>query len=78
MDGFVWTKMETEFGGSLEHIVGRKEAERGHAMGICDRPIAPRSPGCEKKAPLCEGPSHCEGRSHISSLVVGLQGVCHD
>jgi hypothetical protein len=28
MDGFVWTKMETEFGGSLEHIVGRKEAER--------------------------------------------------
>jgi hypothetical protein len=28
MDVFVWTKMETEFGGSLEHIVGRKEAER--------------------------------------------------
>jgi len=28
MDVFVWTKMETEFGGSLEHIAGRKEAER--------------------------------------------------
>jgi hypothetical protein len=27
MDVFVWTKMESEFGGSLEHIVGRKEAE---------------------------------------------------
>jgi hypothetical protein len=65
MDGFVWTKMETEFGGSLEHIVGRKEAERmlSHGQFWWGTPWAfaigrshPDRGGVIKKAPLCEVP----------------------